>query len=167
MGDDYYKTHKCIFDLEDEKWVLEDKLLKEEEEIAKKEFFRRLEEEEQNLTEDGRDLELSEYHYKIPGSVDTVTPQELRATSRSWSRGASLHSKRTLQRRPMTCSLRRGPDLQRRRTWQRRAGTELLKAEVVKSHDCAKFSRICAKFLLLRAKPGKTGTIFMILTQSD
>ena len=30
--------------------------------------------------------------------------------------------------------------------------TELLKAEDVKSHHCAKFSRICAKFRLLRAK---------------
>ena len=29
---------------------------------------------------------------------------------------------------------------------------ELLRAEVVKSHSCAKFSRICAKFRLLRAK---------------
>ena len=32
------------------------------------------------------------------------------------------------------------------------AGSELLKVKVVRSHDCAKFSRICAKFSLLRAK---------------
>ena len=31
-------------------------------------------------------------------------------------------------------------------------GTELLKVEVVKSHNCTKMSRICAKFRLLRAK---------------
>ena len=43
----------------------------------------------------------------------------------------------------------------------------LLKAEVVKLHDCAKFSRICAKFRLLRAKLVKQALFFMILTQSD
>ena len=44
---------------------------------------------------------------------------------------------------------------------------ELLKSEVVKSHNCTKFSRICAKFRYLSAKLVKTGNIFMFLTQSD
>ena len=45
--------------------------------------------------------------------------------------------------------------------------TELLKAKVVKSHDCAKFSRICAKFLKFERKTGKTGNIFMFWTHFD
>ena len=51
--------------------------------------------------------------------------------------------------------------------------TELLKAEVVKSHDCAKFSRIgakfsriCVKFRHLSAKLVQQA-LFMFLTQSD
>ena len=38
---------------------------------------------EQNLAEDGNDLNLEEDHNNIPGSVDTFTPQERRATSMS------------------------------------------------------------------------------------
>ena len=37
---------------------------------------------------------------------------------------------------------------------------ELLKAEVVKSHNCTKLSRICAKFRLLRAKLVKQALFF-------
>ena len=37
-------------------------------------------------------------------------------------------------------------------TWSYGCPPELLKVEVVKSHECAKFSRICAKLRLLRAK---------------
>ena len=44
---------------------------------------------------------------------------------------------------------------------------ELLKADVVKSQNYAKFTRICSKFRLLRAKFVKQALCFMILTQSD
>ena len=147
LWDEYYTTHECIFDFEEEEVVLEEKMWREGEEFAKKEYFSRLEEEEQKgnkgrpvftrvqpdsvqqwhwgqggraggqadkesraddregaLQEVGRgraewreepvfigtqpdidvkSLEMKEESYKIPGSVDTFTPQQLRATPRS------------------------------------------------------------------------------------
>ena len=47
------------------------------------------------------------------------------------------------------------------------SSTELLKAEDMKRHVCAKFYRICAKFRLLCAKLVKQALVFMFLTQSD
>ena len=44
---------------------------------------------------------------------------------------------------------------------------ELLKAEDVKTHICARFSRICAKFRLLRAKLVKQALFLCFLTKSD
>ena len=45
--------------------------------------------------------------------------------------------------------------------------TELLKAEDVKMHICAKFLRISAKFVLLNAKQEKQELFFMILAPFD
>ena len=43
---------------------------------------------------------------------------------------------------------------------------ELLNAEAVRSHDCAIFLRICAKFVLFNAKQGKQA-LFNELAQFD
>ena len=45
--------------------------------------------------------------------------------------------------------------------------SDLLKAEDVKMQVCTIFSKICAKFLLLKAKLVNSGTYFMLLTKSE
>ena len=45
--------------------------------------------------------------------------------------------------------------------------TELLKVEDVKTHVCAIFLRICAKFVLLNVKQEKNRYFFMIVGQFD
>ena len=46
-------------------------------------------------------------------------------------------------------------------------GTELLKAEDVRTHVRAHFLRTCAKFVLLKAKQEKQALFLMILAQFD
>ena len=47
------------------------------------------------------------------------------------------------------------------------SATELLKVEDVRTHVCANLLRVCAKFVLLNAKPEKQAFLFMIFAQFD